>query len=182
MKVPTTSVGPFAFLLIPEAEMAEDRSVDYELLGAQLRALLKDETDALANSANFVGVVYNALPEINWLGIYVMRDNELVLGPFQGNPACVRIPIGQGICGTAARDRTTLRIADVQEFDGHIVCDPASRSEIVVPLISNGRVLGVLDIDSPQKGRFSEQDQQGIESLCEEFIRSIETCATFGFI
>ena len=162
--------------------MAVDKILDYDLLGAQLDALLKDETDVLANSANFVALVYNALPEINWLGIYVMRDNELVLGPFQGNPACVRIPIGQGICGTAALDRTTLWIADVQEFDGHIVCDPASRSEIVVPLISNGRVLGVLDINSPQKGRFSEQDQQGIESVCEVFIRSIENRATSEFI
>ncbi len=111
-----------------------------------------------------------------------MRNNELLLGPFQGNPACVRIPIGQGVCGTAARDRTTLRIADVQEFDGHIVCDTASRSEIVVPFIVNGRVLGVLDIDSPQEGRFSEQDQQGLESLCEAFTRSIENRDTIGFI
>ncbi len=111
-----------------------------------------------------------------------MRDNELVLGPFQGKPACVRIPIGQGVCGTAARGMTTLRVADVHEFDGHIVCDAASRSEIVVPLISNGRVLGVLDIDSPQEGRFSEQDQQGLESLCEVFIKSIENRATLEFI
>ena len=162
--------------------MAVDKIVDYDLLGAQLDALLKDETDVLANSANFVALVYNALPEINWLGIYVMRNNELVLGPFQGNPACVRIPIGQGVCGTAARDRTTLRIADVQEFDGHIVCDAASRSEIVVPFIVNGRVLGLLDIDSPQEGRFSEQDQQGLESLCEVFIKSIENRATLEFI
>ena len=162
--------------------MAVDKIVDYDLLGAQLDALLKDETDVLANSANFVALVYNALPEINWLGIYVMRNNELVLGPFQGNPACVRIPIGQGVCGTAARDRTTLRIADVQEFDGHIVCDAASRSEIVVPFIVNGRVLGVLDIDSPQEGRFSEQDQQGLESMCEAFTRSIENRDTIGFI
>lgn len=162
--------------------MAEDRNVDYDLLGKQLEALLNGETDALANSANFVALVYNALPEVNWLGIYVMRDHELVLGPFQGNPACVRIPIGHGVCGTAAGDRTTLRIADVQEFDEHIVCDPASRSEIVVPLVSNGRVLGVLDIDSPQPGRFSEQDQRGIESMCDLFIKSIGDRATIEFI
>ncbi len=162
--------------------MTEDRSVDYESLAAQLEALLHDETDALANSANFVGLVYNALPDINWLGIYVMRDEELVLGPFQGNPACVRIPIGQGVCGTAARDRKTMRVADVHEFDGHIVCDPASRSEVVVPLVAGGRVLGVLDIDSPLPGRFSEQDQRGVESLCEVFIESIGDRATDNFI
>ena len=162
--------------------MTEDRSVDYESLGAQLEALLHDETDALANSANFVGLVYNALPNINWLGIYVMRDEELVLGPFQGNPACVRIPIGQGVCGAAARDRKTMRVADVHEFDGHIVCDPASRSEVVVPLVAGGRVLGVLDIDSPLPARFSEQDQRGVESLCDVFIRSIGDRATDEFI
>ena len=162
--------------------MTEDHFVDYDLLRTQLDALLKDEPDALANSANFVALVFNALPDINWLGIYVKRDKELVLGPFQGKPACVRIPIGQGVCGTAARGMTTLRVADVHEFDGHIVCDAASRSEIVVPLISNGRVLGVLDIDSPQEGRFSEQDQQGLQSLCEVFIKSIENRATLEFI
>lgn len=162
--------------------MTEGRSVDYESLGAQLEALLHDETDVLANSANFVGLVYNALPDVNWLGIYVLRDEELVLGPFQGNPACVRIPIGQGVCGTAARDSKTLRVADVHEFDGHIVCDPASRSEVVVPLVAGGRLLGVLDIDSPLPARFSEQDQRGIESLCEVFIKSIGDRTTDDFI
>ena len=162
--------------------MTEDRSVDYESLGAQLEALLHDETDVLANSANFVGLVYNALPDVNWLGIYVLRDQELVLGPFQGNPACVRIPIGQGVCGTAARDRKTMRVADVHEFDGHIVCDPASRSEVVVPLVAGGRLLGVLDIDSPLPARFSEQDQRGVESLCEVFIKSIGNRTTDDFI
>lgn len=162
--------------------MTEGRSVDYESLGAQLEALLHDETDVLANSANFVGLVYNALPDVNWLGIYVLRDEELVLGPFQGNPACVRIPIGQGVCGTAARDSKTIRVADVHEFDGHIVCDPASRSEVVVPLVAGGRLLGVLDIDSPLPARFSEQDQRGVESLCEVFIKSIGNRTTDDFI
>lgn len=162
--------------------MTDDLSVDYDLLRAQLGALLKDETDALANSANFVAFVFDALPDINWLGIYVLRNDELVLGPFQGNPACVRIPIGQGVCGTAARDMTTLRVDDVHEFDGHIVCDVASRSEIVVPLVKGGRVLGVLDIDSPSKARFSERDQRGVESLCELFIQSIGNRETAGFI
>jgi len=154
--------------------MTDDQSVDYSLLGAQLDALLKDESDALANAAIFVAVVFDALPDINWLGIYVLRDNELVLGPFQGKPACVRIPMGRGVCGAAAEQMMTLRVPDVHDFDGHIVCDLASRSEIVVPLMSDGRLLGVFDIDSPQLARFSKHDQEGVESLCELFIRSLK--------
>jgi len=154
--------------------MTDDQSVDYSLLGAQLDALLKDESDALANAAIFVALVFDALPDINWLGIYVLRDNELVLGPFQGKPACVRIPIGRGVCGAAAEQMMTLRVPDVHDFDGHIVCDLASRSEIVVPLISDGRLLGVFDIDSPQLARFSDHDQEGVESLCELFIKSLK--------
>ncbi len=154
--------------------MTDDQSVDYSLLGAQLDALLKDESDALANAAIFVALVFDALPDINWLGIYVLRDNELVLGPFQGKPACVRIPMGRGVCGAAAEQMMTLRVSDVQDFDGHIVCDLASRSEIVVPLISDGRLLGVFDIDSPQLARFSDHDQEGVESLCELFIKSLK--------
>ncbi len=154
--------------------MTDDQSVDYRMLGAQLDALLKDESDALANAAIFVAFVYDALPDINWLGIYVLRDNELVLGPFQGKPACVRIPLGRGICGAAAEQMMTLRVSDVHDFDGHIVCDLASRSEIVVPLISDGRLLGVLDIDSPHLARFSDHDQEGVESLCELFIKSLK--------
>ena len=154
--------------------MTDDQSVDYSLLGAQLDALLKDESDALANAAIFVALVFDALPDINWLGIYVLRDNELVLGPFQGKPACVRIPMGRGVCGAAAEQMTTLRVPDVHDFDGHIVCDLASRSEIVVPLISDGQLLGVFDIDSPQLARFSDHDQEGVESLCELFIRSLK--------
>jgi GAF domain-containing protein len=154
--------------------MTDDQSVDYSLLGAQLDALLKDESDALANAAIFVAFVFDALPDINWLGIYVLRDNELVLGPFQGKPACVRIPMGRGVCGAAAEQMMTLSVPDVHDFDGHIVCDLASRSEIVVPLISDGRLLGVFDIDSPQLARFSNLDQEGVESLCELFIRSLK--------
>jgi len=154
--------------------MTNDQSVDYSLLGAQLDALLRDESDALANAAIFVALVFDVLPDINWLGIYVLRDNELVLGPFQGKPACVRIPMGRGVCGAAAEQMMTLRVSDVQDFDGHIVCDLASRSEIVVPLISDGRLLGVLDIDSPQLARFSNHDQEGVESLCKLFIKSLK--------
>ena len=154
--------------------MTDDQSVDYSLLGAQLDALLKDESDALANAALFVALAFDALPDINWLRSYVLRDNELVLGPFQGKPACVRISMGRGVCGVAAEQMMTLRVSDVHDFDGHIVCDLASRSEIVVPLISDGRLLGVLDIDSPRLARFSSHDQEGVESLCELFIKSLK--------
>jgi GAF domain-containing protein len=159
--------------------MDNDHTVDYALLGAQLDALLRDESDALANAANFVALLYDALPGINWLGIYVLRGNELVLGPFQGKPACVRIPLGKGVCGTAARDLKTMKVADVHKFDGHIVCDPASRSEIVVPLISSGRLIGVLDIDSPEPARFSDDDQTGVESLRDTYIKNVGETTAF---
>ena len=144
-------------------------AADYKLLDAQVNALLADEPDALARAANFVGLLYNAFEDINWLGVYVLRGDELVLGPFQGQPACVHIEIGSGVCGTAAAKREIQRIADVHAFPGHIVCDAATRSELVVPLIVNDELLGVLDIDSPSLDRFSEDDQQGIEQLCRSF-------------
>ena len=139
---------------------------DYKLLDSQARALLRDEPDALANAANFVALLYNALQDVNWLGIYVLRGDELVLGPFQGQPACVHIPVGNGVCGTAAATLETQRVADVHAFPGHIACDAASRSEIVVPLLVDGSLVGVLDIDSPSLDRFSADDQAGIERLC----------------
>lgn len=154
--------------------MTNFTAVDYPILAEQLEAILANEKDPLANSANFVGLLYGEITDINWLGIYVLRENELVLGPFQGRPACVRIPLGRGVCGSAAANRETLRVADVHAFDGHIACDAASRSEIVVPLITAGRLLGVLDADSPHTDRFSEADQQGIENLCATFIRALE--------
>tara|TARA_R110000782_G_scaffold43082_2_gene97441 strand:+ start:579 stop:1055 length:477 start_codon:yes stop_codon:yes gene_type:complete len=142
---------------------------DYKLLEAQLRALLDGETDALANASNFVGLMFQAIDEINWLGLYVLRDDELVLGPFQGKPACVRIPMGSGVCGTAATTLQTQRVADVQLFEGHIACDPASRSEIVVPLQVRGELVGVLDIDSASPDRFSAEDQAGVERICQVY-------------
>ena len=142
---------------------------DYKLLDAQLKSLIADETDMLANAANFVALLYNALDDVNWLGIYVLRGDELVLGPFQGQPACVHIPLGSGVCGTAAATRETQRIPDVHAFPGHIVCDAASRSEIVVPLIFGDELVGVLDIDSPSLDRFSEADQDGVELLCRTY-------------
>ncbi len=144
---------------------------DYDLLESQAVALLRDESDALASAANFVALLYNALDDVNWLGIYVRRGDELVLGPFQGQPACVHIAVGSGVCGTAAATLETQRVADVHAFPGHIVCDAASRSEIVVPLVIDGSLAGVLDIDSPSLERFSADDQAGIERLCAAFCR-----------
>jgi GAF domain-containing protein len=147
---------------------------DYRLLESQLVALLGDERDALANSSNFVGLLYNAIDDINWLGIYVLRGEELVLGPYQGQTACVRIPLGNGVCGTSAATQKTQRVPDVHAFPGHIACDVASRSEIVVPLFVDERLIGVLDIDSPSPDRFSAADQHGIESLCRAFCAKLK--------
>ena len=155
-------------------------NTDYALLRSQLTALIGDETDALANASNFVGLLFNALDDINWLGIYVLRDDELVLGPFQGKPACVHIPLGSGVCGTAAATLETQLVPDVHAFPGHIVCDADSRSEIVVPLMVGGQLIGVLDIDSPSLDRFSAADQEGIESLCRAYC-AIQSRAA-GFI
>jgi L-methionine (R)-S-oxide reductase len=148
-------------------------SPDYALLKSQLIALVGDEVDSLANAANFVALAYNAMNDVNWLGIYVLRGEELVLGPFQGQAACVRIPLGKGVCGTAAASLSSQRVADVHAFPGHIVCDATSRSELVVPLLVDGELVGVFDIDSPSLDRFSTEDQTGIEALCETF------CETF---
>jgi len=136
--------------------------------------MIAGETDRLANSANFVGLLYAGIPDINWLGIYVLRSGELVLGPYQGQPACVRIPIGSGVCGTAAKNQETMRVENVHEFSGHIACDPLSVSEIVVPLLLHGRLIGVLDIDSPTPARFNETDQSGVEMLCDTFLRQLK--------
>jgi L-methionine (R)-S-oxide reductase len=144
-------------------------NTDYALLDSQLRALLAGETDALASASNFVALLNGAMDQVNWLGIYVLRGDELVLGPFQGKPACVHIAVGSGVCGTAAASLSTQRVADVHKFAGHIVCDADSRSELVVPLMTHGRLIGVLDIDSPVVDRFTAADQQGVELLCETF-------------
>lgn len=155
--------------------MTQPYPCDYASLARQADALLSGEPDPLANASNFVALLFNALQGINWLGIYVLRQDSLVLGPFQGNPACVRIAPGSGVCGTAASERRTLRVDDVHDFEGHIVCDPESRSEIVVPLISGDRLLGVLDVDSPHQSRFDDADQAGLEQLCATFVAVLET-------
>ena len=150
--------------------MNAPESIDYEQLRESFVALATGESDPLATSANFVALLYNALPDINWLGIYVLRESELVLGPFQGQPACARISVGKGVCGTAAERMTTQRVDDVHRFPGHITCDVRSRSELVVPLVRDGRLIGVLDIDSPLLQRFTAADQAGVERLCEAFV------------
>jgi L-methionine (R)-S-oxide reductase len=134
-------------------------------LRQQLEGLVQGERDALPNCANAAALIYHALPDVNWVGFYFLRHGELVLGPFQGKAACVRIELGKGVCGTAAQRREILAVEDVHAFPGHIACDAASRSEIVLPLIRSGRLLGVLDIDSPLRGRFDREDAQGLEAL-----------------
>ena len=146
---------------------------DFTLVRSQLEAALGDETDPLANAANFVAVLWHALPDINWLGLYLKREEQLVLGPFQGLAAVARIDIGDGVCGTAAETRTTQRVADVHAFPGHIACDIRSRSELVVPLVAGERLIGVLDIDSPSLDRFSAADQKGVEALCARFVETL---------
>lgn len=140
------------------------QQADHEDLIEGLRGLLADETDLIANSANTAALLFERLPAINWAGFYFLRGEELVLGPFQGRVACVRIKLGSGVCGTAASRRETIVVPDVHAFPGHIACDAASRSEIVVPLLQDGRLFGVLDIDSPVQGRFVEADRL----LCEQ--------------
>jgi len=137
----------------------------YEILISTLESVLGEERDPIANLANAAALVWEALPDINWSGFYILRGNELVLGPFQGRAACVRIPLGKGVCGTAAARRETLVVEDVHRFPGHIACDAASRSEIVVPLLSGGELLGVLDVDAPKESRFDEEDRAGLERV-----------------
>jgi L-methionine (R)-S-oxide reductase len=143
----------------------------YRELQEQFAALYLGERDGLANAANMCAVLYRTLPDLNWAGFYFVRENELVLGPFQGNVACVRIPLGRGVCGTAAERRETLVIPEVHEFPGHIACDGASRSEIVVPLLHDDRLLGVLDLDSPLPARFDDDDVIGLEALLDLFLQ-----------
>ena len=142
----------------------------YASLVVQLLSLLKGEHDFIANAANFSALLFNSLPNVNWAGFYFLQGEELVLGPFQGNPACVRIPMGQGVCGVAAQQCETIIVPNVHEFPGHIACDVASNSEIVVPLFDGERLLGVLDLDSPTIGRFDDQDAEGLNELVTVFV------------
>jgi GAF domain-containing protein len=160
----------------------------YQSLAEELDALLRGETDPVANAANAAAAIYHSLPELNWAGFYFLRGEELVLGPFQGQPACVRIPLGKGVCGTAAAERRSVLVPDVHAFPGHIACDANSRSELVVPLLikdgptRDGLVedclLGVLDLDSPVTGRFDAADQAGCEALAAIVVRHLAPCWT----
>jgi L-methionine (R)-S-oxide reductase len=145
----------------------------YGQLLQQTRALLHGERDRIANAANLSALLYNALPQLNWAGFYFYDGHELVVGPFQGLPACVRIPLDKGVCGAAARSRQTQRVADVHAFPGHIACDSASRSELVVPLFRNDTLIGVLDLDSPVVDRFDVEDQVGLEAIASAFVESL---------
>jgi GAF domain-containing protein len=145
----------------------------YDDILSDLAGLLDGETDPVANAANTAAVLWQYLPDINWAGFYLLRGDTLVLGPFQGKPACVRIPIGQGVCGTSAARRATILVPDVHDFPGHIACDAASNSEIVVPLIRHGMLLGVLDIDSPSRGRFTAVDAAGCEAVAALYVASL---------
>ncbi|HTX04664.1 MAG TPA: GAF domain-containing protein [Steroidobacteraceae bacterium] len=153
-----------------------DKQAGYERLASELRSLLAGESDPIANAANTAALLFAALPEVSWAGFYFLREGaggrELIVGPFQGKPACVRIALGHGVCGTAAARRTTLIVPDVEAFPGHIACDAASRSEIVVPLLAAEQVVGVLDLDSPRLSRFDEVDARGLERLAALFIEA----------
>jgi GAF domain-containing protein len=152
-----------------------DKTAFYGELAAQARGLLAGERDPVANAANLAALVFHALPDINWAGFYFLEGEGLVVGPFQGKPACVRIPLGRGVCGTAAAERRTVVVEDVDAFPGHIACDAASRSEVVVPIVAgDGRLLGVLDIDSPSPGRFDAADGTGLEIIAAVYAASLE--------
>ena len=146
---------------------AADKPTMYRDLASAVQGLVSGEPDAIANMANAAAVIFETLPDVNWVGFYRNIDGELVLGPFQGRPACIRIKFGEGVCGVAAQTRQVQRVEDVHAFPGHIACDSASNSEIVVPLIRDGELLGVLDIDSPKHGRFDEEDEAGVVKLGE---------------
>lgn len=155
------------------ALQSDSKSGQYAELAEQARGLLHGERDRIANAANFSALVWHALPDINWCGFYFFDGEELVVGPFQGRPACVRIALGRGVCGTAAARRETQLVEDVDTFDGHIACDSASKSEIVVPLYDGDRLIGVWDVDSPRLARFDADDRAGMEALCAIFLESI---------
>ena len=155
------------------SSLSGSKPEQYAQPAEQARALLAGERDRIANAANLSALVYHALPDLNWVGFYFFDGTELVVGPFQGLPACVRIPLDRGVCGAAASSRKTQRVEDVDAFPGHIACDSASRSELVVPLELDGELLGVFDIDSPRPGRFDADDQQGLETIAGVFLDSL---------
>jgi L-methionine (R)-S-oxide reductase len=160
-------------MFVVETFSGSQEEMHDELL-RQAQGLLQGERDLVANAANLSALIWQIVPDLNWAGFYFMKKGELVLGPFQGKPACVRIPIGKGVCGGAVAQRESMLVRDVHAFPGHIACDAASNSELVVPLIKNGRVHGVLDLDSPKLGRFDEVDQKGFERLVSLFVAATD--------
>ena len=158
--------------MFQSAELTGTKTQQYAELAEQARGLVSGERDRIANAANVAALVYHALPQLNWVGFYFYDGRELVVGPFQGHPACVRIALGRGVCGTAALSRSTQRVADVDAFPGHIPCDSASRSELVVPLLLGNELLGVFDLDSPVLDRFDSEDQAGLERIAAIFMES----------
>lgn len=160
-------------MFVTKNERPAKKSELYAELAEELSSLLAEERDPIANAANFSALLFDALPEINWAGFYFHKEGELVLGPFQGKPACVRIALGKGVCGTAAAERRTLVVPNVHEFPGHIACDSASNSEIVVPLVKDEMLYGVLDVDSPVLKRFDAEDRAGLERLAEIFLHRV---------
>jgi L-methionine (R)-S-oxide reductase len=151
----------------------KSKQSEYEALNRTLAALLDGERDWIANLANTAALMFTELADVNWAGFYLLKDGELVLGPFQGKPACVRIALGKGVCGTAAAQRRSIVVPDVHAFPGHIACDSASNSELVVPLIRDGELLGVLDLDSPSCERFDDEDRRGIEAIAATLVRMV---------
>ena len=150
--------------------MNQTKTEFYQDLAAQLTGLLGDERDRIANAANMSAFLFMSVPDLNWAGFYFMQDGGLIVGPFQGKPACVRIAVGDGVCGTAVKEGRTILVENVHEFPGHIACDAGSESELVVPLFKNGEIIGVLDLDSPRLSRFDAEDQAGMETLAEIFV------------
>ena len=153
----------------------QEKAANPHWLTEQARALLAGQTDVVANAANLSALIYLAMEDVNWAGFYFYRDGRLLVGPFQGRPACVEIPLGKGVCGTAAETREVQRVADVHAFDGHIACDVDSRSEIVLPLVRNGELIGVLDIDSPVPDRFGPEEEALLRDLVEIYIQSVSS-------
>jgi len=159
---------------MPDHNHVATGEVDPENLAGQARALLAGQKNRVANAANLSALLFHGLDQVNWAGFYFMEDGELVVGPFQGKPACVTIPFGKGVCGAAAASRSVQRVSDVHAFEGHIACDTASRSEIVIPLVKDGELLGVLDLDSPVRNRFSQEEERLLVEIAEIFLNSIE--------
>jgi GAF domain-containing protein len=157
---------------VKDIPISDDKRDFYASLAQQLSGLLEGEPDAIANAANMSALIYQFLPDLNWAGFYFMRGEGLVLGPFQGKTACVRIAVGHGVCGAAVERQESIVVPDVHAFPGHIACDSASRSELVVPLMKDGRVLGVLDLDSPSPNRFDEEDRKGCERLVQIYLQA----------